>query len=59
LGAGGLEEKCTDAGIMCGMNYWHKANCWAPRKTPEAILKNREAHYCQVTVERVGGLIFS
>ena len=55
LGAGGLEEKCTEAGIMCGMNYWHKANRWARRKTPEAILKNREAHYCQVTVDRVGG----
>lgn len=55
LGAGGLEEKCTEAGIRCGMNYWHKANRWARRKTPEAILKNREAHYCQVTVDRVGG----
>ena len=55
LGAGGLEEKCTEAGILCGMNYWHKANRWARRKTPEVILKNREAHYCQVTVDRVGG----
>jgi predicted aldo/keto reductase-like oxidoreductase len=55
LGAGDLEEKCAEAGIICGMNYWHKANRWAGRKTPEAILKNREAHYCQVTVDRVGG----
>ena len=55
LGAGGLEEKCTEAGILCGMNYWHKANRWARSKTPDSILKNREAHYCQVTVDRVGG----
>lgn len=55
LGAGGLDESCTEAGILCGMNYWHKANRWARSKTPESILKNREAHYCQVTIDRVGG----
>lgn len=54
LGAGGLEKNCTEAGILCGMNYWHKANRWARSKTPDSILKNREAHYCQVTVDRVG-----
>ncbi len=37
------------------MNYWHKANQWARSGTPQAILKDREAHYCQVTVDRVSG----
>ncbi len=55
LGAGGLEKNCTEAGILCGMNYWHKANRWARSKTPDSILKNRDAHICQVTVDRVGG----
>ena len=32
----------------------HKANRWTRSKTPDSILKNREAHYCQVTVDRVG-----
>lgn len=55
IGSGDLAEAPREAGILCGMNYWHKANKWIQTGTPDSILKNREAHYCQVTVDRVGG----
>ncbi|MEJ2628053.1 MAG: hypothetical protein P8078_05820 [bacterium] len=55
IGSGDLAAAPAEAGILCGMNYWHKANRWVRTKTPDSILKNREAHYCQVTVDRVGG----
>jgi predicted aldo/keto reductase-like oxidoreductase len=54
IGAGDLAEAPTEAGILCGMNYWHKTNRWMRSGAPDSILKNREAHYCQVTVDRVG-----
>lgn len=55
LGAGDLAPLPFEAGILCGMNYWHKANRWMRDGAPDTILKNRDAHYCQVTVDRVGG----
>jgi predicted aldo/keto reductase-like oxidoreductase len=55
IGYAGLDPSLVDAGIQCGMNYWHKSNQWARTGTPPAILKNREAHYCQATVDRIGG----
>jgi predicted aldo/keto reductase-like oxidoreductase len=55
VGAGDLAVLPVEAGILCGMNYWHKANRWMTSGVPEAIVKNRDAHYCQVTVDRVGG----
>lgn len=55
IGAGDMEETVTEAAILCGVNYWHKANRWMRTRTPETILKNRDAHYCQVTVDRVDG----
>ena len=55
IGAGDMEATVAEAGILCGMNYWHKANRWMGTRTPESISKNRDAHYCQVTVDRVGG----
>lgn len=55
IGAGDLAAAPTEAGILCGLNYWHKANRWLRSRVPDSILKNREAHYCQVTVDRVGG----
>jgi predicted aldo/keto reductase-like oxidoreductase len=55
IGAGDLAEAPTEAGILCGMNYWHKSNRWMQSGAPISILKNREAHYCQITVDRVGG----
>jgi len=54
IGAGDLAEAPTEAGILCGVNYWHKVNRWMRGGAPDSILKNREAHYCQVTVDRVG-----
>jgi hypothetical protein len=54
IGAGDLAEAPAAAGVLCGMNYWHKANRWMRSGTPDFILKNREAHYCQVTVDRIG-----
>jgi predicted aldo/keto reductase-like oxidoreductase len=55
IGAGDMASAPFEAGILCGMNYWHKSNQWARSGAPQAILKNREAHYCQVTVDRVSG----
>ena len=55
IGSGDLASAPAEAGILCGMNYWHKANRWARTGVPESILKNREAHYLQVTVDRIGG----
>jgi predicted aldo/keto reductase-like oxidoreductase len=55
IGSGDLAEAPREAGILCGMNYWHKSNRWMRSGAPNSILKNREAHYCQVTVDRVGG----
>lgn len=55
LGAGDMAPMLMEAGVLCGMNYWHKANRWMTTGAPDTILKNRDAHYCQVTVDRVGG----
>lgn len=54
IGAGDLADAPREAGILCGMNYWHKSNRWMQSGAPESVLKNREAHYCQITVDRVG-----
>jgi predicted aldo/keto reductase-like oxidoreductase len=54
IGSGDLAAAPTEAGILCGVNYWHKTNKWMQQGAPDSILKNREAHYCQVTVDRVG-----
>ena len=55
IGAGDMSPNLVKAGIECGMNYWHKANRWMNFGAPDIILKNREAHICQVTVDRVSG----
>jgi len=54
IGMGDMDSLLAEAGARCGMNYWHKTNRWMRGGVPEIILKNREAHYCQVTVDRVG-----
>jgi predicted aldo/keto reductase-like oxidoreductase len=54
VGAATWAAEAVEAGIRCGINYWHKADEWGS-KVPQAILKNREAHYCQVSVDRVHG----
>jgi len=55
LGAGDMSPLVVEASVRCGINYWHKANRWMNSGAPETILKNRDAHYCQVTVDRVDG----
>jgi predicted aldo/keto reductase-like oxidoreductase len=54
IGSGDLALLPMQAGVLCGMNYWHKANQWMRNGVPDTIIKNRDAHYCQVTVDRVG-----
>jgi len=55
IGAGDMPSPVLHAALLCGMNYWHKADRWDKDEVPRAILKDREAHYCQVCVDRVGG----
>jgi hypothetical protein len=65
VGASDWAPEVIEAGILCDINYWHKAQRWQkpntandagkPGFTPAAILKNREAHYCEITVDRVRG----
>ncbi len=55
VGAATWASEAVEAGIRCGVNFWHKADEWGRGNVPQAILKNREAHYCQVSVDRVRG----
>jgi predicted aldo/keto reductase-like oxidoreductase len=60
VGAADWAPEAVQAGILCGVNYWHKADRWekgggGSRSTPAAILKNRDAFYCEVCVDRVRG----
>lgn len=55
LGAGDMEPMLVEAAVLCGINYWHKSQLWAKTETPKVILQNREAHICQVTVDRING----
>jgi uncharacterized protein len=55
IGAGDMEPILTEAAVKCGINYFHKANRWINTGVPDIIKKNRDALYCQVTVDRVGG----
>lgn len=54
IGMGDMALLPMQAGILCGINYWHKANNWTRNGAPRSIIENREAHYCQVTVDRIG-----
>jgi len=55
VGSATWAPEAVEAGILCGINFWHKADEWDRGNTPPPILKNREAHYCQVCVDRVRG----
>jgi len=55
VGAATWSADAVEAGIRCGVNFWHKADRWDRGNVPQAILKNREAHYCQVCVDRAHG----
>jgi uncharacterized protein len=54
IGAATWSADGVAAGIRCGINWWHKADEWGS-DVPQAILRNRDAHYCQVCVDRVRG----
>jgi predicted aldo/keto reductase-like oxidoreductase len=53
VGAGDWAAEAVEAGILSGINFWHRADEWRP--APKGILKNREEHYCTVCVDRVRG----
>ena len=60
VGAADWAPEAIEAGILSGVNYWHKAQKWekgsgGPGTTPPVILKNREAFYCEICVDRVRG----
>jgi predicted aldo/keto reductase-like oxidoreductase len=55
VGAATWSADAVEGGIRCGVNFWHKADDWNRGNIPQAILKNREAHYCQVCVDRAHG----
>jgi predicted aldo/keto reductase-like oxidoreductase len=55
IGAGDWAPEAIEAGILCGINYWHKSQKWASGGAPQAILNNREAYYCEICVDRVRG----
>jgi predicted aldo/keto reductase-like oxidoreductase len=54
VGSATWTREAVEAGIRCGINFWHKAEDWEG-SVPRAILQNRDAHYCQVCVDRVRG----
>jgi predicted aldo/keto reductase-like oxidoreductase len=55
VGAATWAPEAVEAGILCGINFWHKADEWEGGNTPHAILRNRDAYYCQVCVDRARG----
>jgi hypothetical protein len=55
VGAATWSAPAVEAGIRCGVNYWHKSDKWDRESVPLAILKDREAHYCEVCCDRVRG----
>ena len=55
VGAGTWDAGAVEAGIRCGINFWHKASAWTWGGAPPVIIKNRDAYYCQVCVDRVRG----
>ena len=55
IGAADWAPEAIEAGILCGINYWHRSQYWNRRSIPQGIVKNREAHYCEVAIDRVRG----
>jgi hypothetical protein len=55
IGSALWAPEAIEAGILCGVNYWHKSDAWSRWSVPRAILKNREAFYCEICVDRVRG----
>jgi hypothetical protein len=54
VGSATWAQEAVEAALLCGINFWHKADEWVDG-APQAILRNRDAHYCQVCVDRVRG----
>jgi uncharacterized protein len=55
IGAATWSAPAIEAAILCGVNYWHKSDEWGRTSVPQSILKNRDAHYCEVCCDRVHG----
>ena len=55
IGAADWAPEAVEAGILCGINYWHRSQAWDLRSVPQGIQKNREAHYCEICVDRERG----
>ena len=55
IGSATWAREAVEAAVRCDINYWHKADEWDRDTTPQAILKNREAHYCEICIDRVRG----
>jgi uncharacterized protein len=55
VGSYSWNAAAVEAGVRCGVNFWHKVDEWSAEEFPKAILKNRDAHYCQVSVDRIHG----
>jgi predicted aldo/keto reductase-like oxidoreductase len=55
IGSATWAPEAVEAGLLCGLNFWHKADEWDRGNTPQAILKHRDAHYCQICIDRVRG----
>jgi predicted aldo/keto reductase-like oxidoreductase len=53
MGAFNWPVDVIEAGVRCGMNYWHRVNGF--KALPDVLLKNREAHYLEVAIDRVKG----
>jgi predicted aldo/keto reductase-like oxidoreductase len=55
IGSATWSPAAVEAGILCGINYWHKADKWDRQTLPRSIIQNRDAHYCEVCCDRVRG----
>ncbi|HEY0257195.1 MAG TPA: aldo/keto reductase, partial [Candidatus Methylacidiphilales bacterium] len=56
VGASDWNADVIPLAVEAGVNYWHKAHRWNAQTMPDAIKSQpREAHYLEVTVDRVDG----
>ena len=55
IGSGDWPPEVVEACILCGINYWHRSHRWDRNTVPRAMLKNREAFYCEVGIDRAHG----
>lgn len=55
VGTYSWDSDVVETAVRCGINFWHKTDEWSARNISPGILKNRDAHYCQVSVDRIRG----